>query len=132
VPDDSIFKLVFPQPETLSKSQWDVILHLLSDPESSRVILRDAAEKIRETLNAHPVRQKEENIPVMDGERVSGLQHKYRETVLFFPVEVTNRMSRIVALQLTSILGPILPFVLHILLPVGPVYLGRIGTAVQV
>jgi hypothetical protein len=88
VPDDPIFKLVFPQPEMLSMQQRGAILDLLSDRGSTRVKLREAAEKIRATLNAHPARQKEDNVPVMDGELLSGLQHKYMETVLFFPMEL--------------------------------------------
>ena len=30
----------------------------------------------------------EKNIPIMDGRRMEGIQHKYRNTVLFFPAEV--------------------------------------------
>ncbi|KAF2824028.1 hypothetical protein CC86DRAFT_298394 [Ophiobolus disseminans] len=87
VPNDPIFKLVFPQPEMLSADHLQTMLAILSRPESSRVQVRNTAEQIRGTLNAHPARQKEENVPKMDGKPVSGLQHKYRETVLFFPME---------------------------------------------
>jgi hypothetical protein len=94
VPDDPIFKLVFPQPKMLSMHQRGVILGILSDPGSTRVKLREAAENIRATLNAHPALQKEDNVPVMDGEPLSGLQHKYIETVLFFPMEVRTCIRR--------------------------------------
>lgn len=36
-------------------------------------------------LNPHPAGQVSHNIPTLDGEPLDGMQHKYRETVLFFP-----------------------------------------------
>jgi KamA family protein len=36
-------------------------------------------------LNPCPAGQKEYNIPVIDNKKLYGVQHKYRETVLFFP-----------------------------------------------
>jgi KamA family protein len=36
-------------------------------------------------LNPHPAGQMELNVPRLEGEVLRGLQHKYRETVLFFP-----------------------------------------------
>ena len=53
-----------------------------------RIRLRDEVEKIRAKLNPHPAGQKELNVPRLDtGEEVLGVQHKYRETMLFFPAE---------------------------------------------
>ena len=37
------------------------------------------------TLNPHPAGQMEHNVPRLDGQPLNGMQHKYRETVLFFP-----------------------------------------------
>ena len=54
---------------------------------ASRTILRDEVEKIRQGLNPHPAQQKELNVPRLGEEEVPGMQHKYRETVLFFPAE---------------------------------------------
>ena len=54
---------------------------------ASRTILRDKVEKIRQGLNPHPAQQKELNVPRLGEEEVPGMQHKYRETVLFFPAE---------------------------------------------
>jgi KamA family protein len=45
------------------------------------------ANAIRRSLNPHPAGQLSDNVPVLDGERLPGLQHKYRETVLFFPAQ---------------------------------------------
>jgi hypothetical protein len=52
------------------------------------VRLRDVAEHIRGTLNAYPARQIGEHVPTLNRKPVSGVQHKYRETVLFFPIEI--------------------------------------------
>ncbi|GAB7355315.1 hypothetical protein MBLNU459_g5848t2 [Dothideomycetes sp. NU459] len=38
-------------------------------------------------MNPHPANQKTENVPRLDGKELPGMQHKYRETVLFFPSE---------------------------------------------
>jgi L-lysine 2,3-aminomutase len=50
--------------------------------------IRNKAQEIRADLKPHPAGQKEENVPRLDGLPVEGMQHKYRETVLFFPAEV--------------------------------------------
>lgn len=55
---------------------------------TKRNYIVDRAKLIREGLNPHPGGQKEENVPKLDGGDVLGCQHKYRETVLFFPAEV--------------------------------------------
>ena len=47
--------------------------------------LKALISEVRAELNPHPAGQLEHNIPKLDGEVVEGLQHKYRETVLFFP-----------------------------------------------
>ena len=54
---------------------------------ASRIALREEVEKIRQGLNPHPAQQKELNVPRLGEEEVPGMQHKYRETVLFFPAE---------------------------------------------
>jgi L-lysine 2,3-aminomutase len=45
------------------------------------------ANEIRAGLNPHPAGQMELNLPRVNGEVINGLQHKYRETVLFFPAQ---------------------------------------------
>ncbi|HEX2866652.1 MAG TPA: lysine 2,3-aminomutase [Ignavibacteriales bacterium] len=81
VPDDPIFKLTFPQKEMLLPEDFDLI-SAVKNAEAD--ILKDAVSSIRRKLNPHPAGQVK-NIPVLHGERLEGLQHKYRETVLFFP-----------------------------------------------
>jgi KamA family protein len=53
--------------------------------DAPRNEIREAANEIRMQLNPHPADQKTLNVPALDGEVLAGLQHKYRETVLFFP-----------------------------------------------
>ena len=69
---------------------------------ASRPILRGEVEKIRQGLNPHPAQQKELNVPRLGEEEVPGMQHKYRETVLFFPAEgqVRADMKRRLALSM--------------------------------
>jgi L-lysine 2,3-aminomutase len=44
----------------------------------------DLIMKIRLEMNPHPAQQMT-NVPEMDGEELKGVQHKYRDIVLFFP-----------------------------------------------
>lgn len=83
VPDDPIFQLVFPQRQMLSPADFDAIQRLRSsgDPKA----LAEAVNGIRRSLNPHPAGQLTHNVPELDGRKLQGLQHKYRETVLFFP-----------------------------------------------
>jgi KamA family protein len=46
--------------------------------------LKQKVYDIRMKLNPNPAGQ-EKNIPMVDGIKLHGMQHKYRETVLFFP-----------------------------------------------
>ena len=137
VPNDPIFKLVFPQPDMLTKSELDIVVSAISQPGTSKVALQSVAEAIRKRLNPHPAAQKEENVPVMDEAGVHGMQHKYHETLLFFPTEVciSSSIKTAMGLLLTFCFtppGPILSLLLHVLLPVGAVYVGRIGATVSI
>ena len=84
VPDDPIFQLVFPQRAMLSNEAFADVHALLTqqvDPET----LAETVNRIRMELNPHPAGQLSHNIPTLNGRPLKGLQHKYRETVLFFP-----------------------------------------------
>jgi KamA family protein len=84
VPDDPIFQLTFPQPGMLSPGDFDRVARLLRRG-APRAEMAAAVAGIREVLNPHPAGQKEFNVPSWGGEALEGIQHKYRETVLFFP-----------------------------------------------
>jgi KamA family protein len=84
VPDDPIFRLTFPQPEMLEPSALEEMKGLLRR-NAPPAQVRASADRIRAKMNPHPGGQRELNVPTMDGAPILGAQHKYRETVLFFP-----------------------------------------------
>ena len=86
VPDDPIFQLVFPQRAMLGESEYEEVRSLVSAGASSEA-LSAAVNRIRLSLNPHPAGQLTHNVPSVNGERLQGIQHKYRETVLFFPAQ---------------------------------------------
>jgi L-lysine 2,3-aminomutase len=83
-PDDPIYRLVFPQPDMLPAADVRRLADLISG-EAPQADLRAAAHEIRMRLNPHPAGQLVLNAPTLGGRSLSGLQHKYPETVLFFP-----------------------------------------------
>ncbi|MFC8518629.1 KamA family radical SAM protein [Streptomyces sp. NPDC057257] len=84
VPDDPMFRLTFPQPEMLPADDRERVAGLLA-ASAPRSRMQDVVRAVRARLNPHPSGQRERNVPVVDGRAVPGIQHKYRETVLFFP-----------------------------------------------
>src|SRR5215468_9171418 len=83
-PDDPIYRLVFPQPDMLPEADVRRLADMIDggEPEAG---LRAAAHEIRMRLNPHPAGQLLLNPPSLEGRPLPGLQHKYPETVLFFP-----------------------------------------------
>ncbi len=86
VPDDPIYQLTFPQPEMLAATDRSVVMDLLRR-EAPSSELDQAVRTIQRGLNPHPAGQIALNVPTLDGRPLRGLQHKYRETVLFFPAQ---------------------------------------------
>ena len=84
IPDDPVYQIVFPQRGMLEDGDFRRMADLLLREAPAQEVARAAAE-IRARLNPHPAGQQEFNIPSEEGEVFEGLQHKYRETVLFFP-----------------------------------------------
>lgn len=85
VPVDPIFQLTFPQRGMLKPEHFDCIAALI-EAGADKATLNAEVDRVRHELNPHPADQMEMNIPRdEDGNRIEGLQHKYRETVLFFP-----------------------------------------------
>ncbi|MGE3173530.1 MAG: KamA family radical SAM protein [Planctomycetota bacterium] len=84
VPEDPIYQLTFPQPGMLQDGDLqrmrDLLLREAPDDE-----VQATAREIQGGLNPHPAGQMELNVPHLEGEPLPGMQHKYRETVLFFP-----------------------------------------------
>jgi KamA family protein len=85
VPDDPIFQLTFPQRGMLAPEDYERMADL-HRRGAARDQIQALAAEIRAGLNPHPAGQLEMNIPRdADGNAIEGMQHKYRETVLFFP-----------------------------------------------
>ena len=83
IPNDPIFTLTFPRKEMLSEDHYIQVLKMLdSDPRDP--VYKEKIDAIRRTLNPNPAGQ-EHNVPTLEGNKLDGMQHKYRETVLFFP-----------------------------------------------
>jgi KamA family protein len=82
-PDDPIYRLVFPQPDMLPADDVARLSAALvsGGPDEARRL----AHEVRMRLNPHPAGQLALNTPALDDEPLPGLQHKYPETVLFFP-----------------------------------------------
>lgn len=83
IPKDPIFQLTFPQKEMLTKADYDKMKAAL-DAGLSKNEITEVANEIRLGLNPHPAGQ-QNNVPVFDNQKLTGVQHKYRETLLFFP-----------------------------------------------
>jgi KamA family protein len=83
-PDDPIYRLVFPQPDMLPAEDVARLSHLI-ETGAGKEQLNQAAHEIRMRLNPHPAGQLLLNAPSLQGRPLPGLQHKYPETVLFFP-----------------------------------------------
>lgn len=84
VPDDPIFILTFPQKDMLLPHHYEKIEKLFNKGADKQEI-KKAADEIRLDLNPHPAGQLEHNVPTLNDMKMFGTQHKYRETVLFFP-----------------------------------------------
>lgn len=82
-PEDPIFQLTFPQKEMLSEEHFKEMQDALQNGYSKEE-LKLIANKIRYELNPHPAGQAG-NVPELDDHKLTGIQHKYRETALFFP-----------------------------------------------
>jgi KamA family protein len=85
-PDDPIFKLVFPHRDMLEPAQFSAMADLMRAGASATEIAA-LASKIRLELNPHPAHQQTMNVPSLDGQKLPGLQHKYDNTVLYFPAQ---------------------------------------------
>jgi len=83
---DPMFILNFPQKEMLKSAQYETLSKMLKSGASKPDVARHVNE-IRHTMNPHPAGQLEHNVPTLNGEKLTGIQHKYRETMLFFPTQ---------------------------------------------
>jgi KamA family protein len=84
VPDDPVYQLVFPQPGMLSAADEAALRATVRDGRATPRTA-DVVKRLRTSLNPHPAGQRELNVPALAGHALDGVQHKYAETVLYFP-----------------------------------------------
>lgn len=83
-PDDPVYRLVFPQEDMLPAEDVAHLSDLLRR-DAPKAEVEAAAHRVRMKLNPHPAGQMELNIPSFGDGKIPGMQHKYDETVLYFP-----------------------------------------------
>jgi len=82
IPNDPMFQLTFPQPEMLNDIDLQRVIRLMKGDKAK---LDVEIRKIQMEMNPQPAGQLELNTPSLEGTKIKGIQHKYMETVLFFP-----------------------------------------------
>jgi len=84
IPNDPMFVLTFPQRGMLIPEHYAKMEAALKKGDKKEI--QNTANEIRLQLNPHPAGQMELNVPTLkDGTKLYGMQHKYKETCLFFP-----------------------------------------------
>jgi KamA family protein len=85
IPNDPMYVLTFPQKGMLKPEHFEKMSNTLKT-NSDKKEIANVANEIRLQLNPHPAGQMELNVPTLkDGTKLYGMQHKYKETCLFFP-----------------------------------------------
>jgi KamA family protein len=85
--EDPMFQLTFPQRGMLADEDFDAMVDLVRSGADTQA-LREAARPIQRRMNPHPAGQMTMNVPRDGaGTPLDGMQHKYRETLLFFPTQ---------------------------------------------
>ena len=85
IPTDPMYVLTFPQRGMLKPEHYSKMENTLKNTSDKKEIA-NVANEIRLQLNPHPAGQMELNVPTLkDGTKLYGMQHKYKETCLFFP-----------------------------------------------
>lgn len=85
VEKDPFFILNFPQKEMLDETSFNAVAAVLKSGAPKKEVQK-VVRKIRLRLNPNPAGQ-EDNVPVFQGKKLNGIQHKYNETMLFFPTQ---------------------------------------------
>ena len=84
VPDDPIYRLVFPHRDMLAARDYEQLRELVLYKKDAAATAR-LVHTLRMRMNPHPAGQMTHNVPRVNDAPLRGLQHKYKETVLFFP-----------------------------------------------
>jgi len=84
IPDDPIYRLVFPHRDMLPAHEYWQLRDLVL-VKQDEAAAQQQVRQIRQRMNPHPAGQMTHNVPRVNDAPLKGLQHKYKETVLFFP-----------------------------------------------
>jgi L-lysine 2,3-aminomutase len=84
--NDPLFLLNFPTRDLLSNENFEKIDFLIKR-EADRTELNRTIHEIWLQLNPHPGDQLKYNVPELNKIKLKGIQHKYNETILFFPAQ---------------------------------------------
>jgi KamA family protein len=84
IPDDPIYRLTFPHQDMLPAHEYAALRELVLVKKDAAATAR-LVHAIRMRMNPHPAGQMTHNVPRVNDAPLRGLQHKYKETVLFFP-----------------------------------------------
>ncbi|TWI77245.1 L-lysine 2,3-aminomutase [Desulfobotulus alkaliphilus] len=85
VPEDPVFQLTFPQPEMIPRVDFCRLRTFVR--AGNERAASDIVRRIHRGMNPHPAGQMDLNVPFLGSEVLTGMQHKYDETVLFFPTQ---------------------------------------------
>jgi KamA family protein len=86
IPNDPIYQLTFPQAGMLDRADFLRLEDMVARGDEGEG-LRRRVHDIHMRMNPNPAAQKILNVPTIDGRPVEGCQQKYRETMLFFPIQ---------------------------------------------
>jgi KamA family protein len=86
IPNDPIYQLNFPRKKMFKPEVFEKLRYLANKNQDSEELQR-YLDRIYKEMNPHPGGQICYNTPKMNGRHLKGIQHKYRETMLFFPSE---------------------------------------------
>ena len=86
IENDPVFTLNFPTKDLLNYEQFEKIARLITD-RSDKTEINKAVNDIWLQLNSNTTDQIDHNVPELDNIKLTGIQHKYNETLLFFPTQ---------------------------------------------
>ncbi len=81
--DDPVYILNFPNKNMLLEEQYDRVKHAVENNYEKQDLYR-VINDVRMEMNPHPANQAS-NVPKLGDLELTGMQHKYRDVVLFFP-----------------------------------------------
>lgn len=83
IPDDPIFRLNFPHKEMLVTEDFEQLKQIRATGTEEQI--KEVIYNIRMKLNPHPAGQVDLNSAYINDDKLEGIQHKYKDILLFFP-----------------------------------------------